>query len=114
MNKRRSEMTPFASIHVVMLIIVTVMLATGGVLHAYMKNRQIEVAREIDSTNSRIIETEENMKVVQMKIDRKLNRHMIRAELASRDSDLQPILSQDVEVITPPTNDAGSVATTAL
>lgn len=97
-----------------MLIIVTVLLATGGVLHAFMKNRQIEVAREIDATNSRMVETEETMKMVQVKIDRKLNRHMIRAELANRESELTTIPSTAVEVVTPPRTDAGSVAQTAL
>lgn len=114
MNKKRSEINHFASLHVVMLIMITVLLATGGVLHAFMKNRQIEVAREIDSTKSNIVEIEEEMKMVQMKIDRKLNRHMIRAELASRDSDLTRIPSSAVEVVTPSRIDAGSVAQTAL
>lgn len=97
-----------------MLIIITVLLATGGVFHAYVKNCQIQVAREIDATNSNIVEMEENMKMVQMKIDRKLNRHIIRAELANRESDLIRIPSSAVEVVTPPRTDAGSVAQTAL
>ena len=97
-----------------MLIIVTVLLATGGVLHAFIKNRQVEVAREIDATSSRMVETEETMKMVQMKIDRKLNRHIIRAELANRSSELTRIPSSAVEVVTPPRADAGSVAQTAL
>lgn len=114
MNKKRSEINHFASLHVVMLLMVTLLLATGGVLHAYMKNRQIEVAREIDATQTRIIESEEEMKMVQMKIDRKLNRHMIRAELASRGSDLTQIPSSAVEVVTPSRVDVGSVAQTDL
>ena len=114
MNKKRSSINHFASLHVVMLIIVTVLLATGGVLHAFMKNRQIEVAREIDATNSRMVETEETMKMVQVKIDRKLNRHMIRNELSNRESALITIPSTAVEVVTPPRTDAGSVAQTAL
>lgn len=101
MNKKRSETNQFGSLHIVMLIIVTALLATGGVLHVYMKNRQVMVAREIDATTKRMEETEEGMKMVQVKIDRKLNRHMIRAELADRGSSLQPIPSRALEVVNP-------------
>ena len=114
MNKKRSDITQFTSIHIVMLAIVGILLATGGVMHAYMKNSQIEVAREIDATLSSMEESEESMKMVQMKIDRKLNRHMIRAELADRGSKLQPIPSRAVEVVTPAKAVGSSVAQTSL
>lgn len=83
-----------------MIIIVAALLGTGGVLHAVMKNRQVVVAREIDDAQNRIEEAEETMKMVQVKIDRKLNRHIIRAELADRGSELKPISSSSVEVVT--------------
>lgn len=99
MNKRRSETNHFGSLHIVMILIVAALLGTGGVLHAVMKNRQVVVAREIDDAQNRIEEAEETMKMVQMKIDRKLNRHMIRAELADNGSELQQIPSSAVEVV---------------
>ncbi len=86
----------------VMILIVTALLGTGGVLHAVMKNRQVVVAREIDEAQNRIEEAGETMKMVQVKIDRKLNRHMIRAELADRGSALVQIPSSAVEVVTSP------------
>ena len=82
------------------LIVIGLLLATGGVGHAILKNYQVSVAREIDSAERRIEVANENMKMVQVKIDRKLNRHMIRADLANRDSLLVPIPSQDIEVVT--------------
>ena len=85
------------------LVFIGVLLAGGGVGHAILKNCQVSVAREIDSAERRIEETQENMKMVQVKIDRKLNRHMIRADLANRDSQLVAIPSQDIEVVTLPT-----------
>lgn len=103
MNKRRSQTNQFASLHLVMIIVIATLLATGGVLHAFMKNRQVVVAREIDSAQVRIEEAEETMKMVQVKIDRKLNRHMIRAELDDRGSELEQIPSHVVEVVTPAT-----------
>ena len=83
-----------------MILVIAALLGTGGVLHAVMKNRQVVVAREIDGAQNRIEEAEETMKMVQVKIDRKLNRHMIRAELADRGSELKPIPSTAVEVVT--------------
>ncbi|MFC4991105.1 hypothetical protein [Rubritalea tangerina] len=100
MNQRRTQSNQSHTIHIVMVIVIGMLLATGGVLHAVMKNRQVEVAREIDAAKSQIEEAEETMKMVQVKIDRKLNRHMIRAELASRGSELKQIPSQAVEVVT--------------
>ena len=101
MNKRRSQSDHFGSLHIVMILVIAALLGTGGVLHAVMKNRQVVVAREIDGAQNRIEEAEETMKMVQVKIDRKLNRHMIRAELADRGSDLIQIPSSAVEVVIP-------------
>ncbi|WP_018969509.1 hypothetical protein [Rubritalea marina] len=92
------------------LVVLGAMLATGGVMHAILKNAQVQTAREIDAAERRIEETQENIKMVQVKIDRKLNRHMIRADLENRDSQLVSIRSQDIEVITIP---AASFATTS-
>ncbi len=103
MNKKRSQANQSNTLHIVMILVVAGLLSTGGVLHAVMKNRQIEVAREIDNAQGRIEASEENIKMVQVKIDRKLNRHMIRAELADRGSELVAIPSHAVEVVTPAT-----------
>ncbi len=100
MNQKKIQKTDSNPLHMIALIVIGLLLATGGVGHAILKNYQVSVAREIDSTERRIEETNETMKMVQVKIDRKLNRHMIRADLANRDSLLVPIQSQDIEVVT--------------
>lgn len=112
MNKKRSHTNQFSSIHIVMVIVVTALLATGGVLHAFIKNRTLVVDREIQESTKRIEECEKNIEVVQMKISRELNRPMVRAELAARGSQLQPIPSQAIEVVTPATTAVASVAQT--
>lgn len=101
MNKRRNVQSSSGILHAVVLVVSAVILAAGGVLHAYAKNRQVEVTREIDASRGRIDETNEAIKMMQVKIDRKLNRHIIRASLAERGSDLSSIPSQVVEVISP-------------
>lgn len=112
MNKRRNVHSSFGFIHAVVLVLSAVVLASGGIMHAYAKNRQVEVTREMDATRGRIDETNEAIKMVQVKIDRKLNRHIIRAALAERGSDLSAIPSQAVEVISPNTSNAKTVAKT--
>ena len=100
MNQNKRQKSDSNPLHMIALIVIGLLLATGGVGHAILKNRQVSVAREIDSAERRIEESNETMKMVQVKIDRKLNRHMIRADLANRDSQLVPIPSQDIEVVT--------------
>lgn len=85
----------------VILITAALLLAGGGVMHAYAKNCQVQVAREIDASQSRAEEYLENVKMLQVKIERKQNRHTIRDELARRDSHLCAISSQDIEVVEP-------------
>ncbi|MFC5050215.1 hypothetical protein ACFPK9_06295 [Rubritalea spongiae] len=113
MNKKRSQTSQFSSIHIVMVIVVTALLATGGVLHAFIKNRMLVVDREIQNSSKRIEECEKNIEVVQMKISRELNRPMVRAELAARGSELKPIPSQAIEVVDSSTTSVASVAQTA-
>ena len=100
MNQKKIQKTDSNPLHMIALIVIGLLLATGGVGHAILKNRQVSVAREIDNAECRIEEANETMKMVQVKIDRKLNRHMIRADLANRDSQLVAIPSQDIEVVT--------------
>lgn len=92
------------------LIMAALMLATAGVMHAYVKNRQVEVAREIDQTQRRIEECQEQTKMILVKKDRKLNRHIIRNELAERGSDLCAIPPQVVEVVEPASGSGDAVA----
>lgn len=86
------------------------MLAVAGVMHAYVKNRQVEVAREIDETQRHIEEIQEQTKLILVNKDRKLNRHLIRNELSERGSELCSIPPQVVEVVEPATGSGDAVA----
>ena len=48
MNRRRTESSTPAMVFFA-LILAAVIAAAGGVLHAYYKNRQVQVSREIDA-----------------------------------------------------------------
>lgn len=112
MNKKRSQINQFSSIHIVMVIVITALLATGGVMHAFIKNRKLVVERQIKDSTERAEDCEKNIEVVQMKIARELNRPMVRAELAARGSELKPIPSTVIEVVSPRTSAVASVVQT--
>lgn len=82
-----------------MILLITVLLMTSGTMYVIVKNRQVSVAREIDASQNRIEEVNETMKMVQVKIDRQLNRYIIRSKLVGQGSELQSIPSHAIEVI---------------
>lgn len=112
MNRKRSQANQMSSIHIVMIVVIMSIVATGGVMHAFIKNRKLVVERQIEECTERTAECEKNIEVVQMKIARELNRPMVRAELAARGSELKPIPSQVIEVVSPRTSAVASVVQT--
>lgn len=98
MNKKRTKRNlGFGSI--LFLVLVAVVLATAGVFHAYIKNRQVEVARRTEKTEQRISQHELEIKTLQMHLDQKLNRFLIRDQLRQRGSGLVAIPVTEVEAI---------------
>lgn len=79
-------------------------------MHAYVKNRQVEVAREMDKTRQRTDSHYEEIKHLQVNIDRKENRHIIRTQLAEQGSSLCKIGPHAIEVINPAPSNSKSVA----
>ncbi|NNM30352.1 MAG: hypothetical protein HKO57_12595 [Akkermansiaceae bacterium] len=76
-----------------------VITTAAGVFHAYVKNRQIDVARQIEETEQRVAQHELDIKTLQMRLDRELNRYLVRDRLQQIASDLVPIPVMSVEEI---------------
>ena len=74
-------------------------MTSAGVFHAYVKNRQIHVQREIRKTEQRIVQHELEIQTLQMRLGEQLNRYLIRDRLREIASDLRPIPAGDLEVI---------------
>lgn len=110
MNKRRSDTTNFGFAPIVILMFAGLLLAIGGVMHAYVKNRQVEVAREIDKTQKRTDSHYEEIKHLQVSIDRKENRHIIRTQLAEKGSSLAKIVPGAIEIVHPESGGGKPVA----
>ncbi len=90
MNRRRNESrTPFTVFFA--LILAATISASGGVLHAYYKNRQVQVAREMDAIDRRVVQYRLDIGTTGMRMDELLNRFAIRKQIEENGSLLRPI-----------------------
>jgi hypothetical protein len=98
MNRRRNESRTPATVFF-SLILAAAIAAAGGVLHAYYKNRQIQVAREIDAIDRRVEQCRLDIRTTDMRSDQLLNRFAIRKQIEERGSSLRPIPTGAIEEI---------------
>jgi len=91
MNRLKSATRIPASIFLAP-IIAAIIAASGGVIHAIYKNRQVQVNREIDAIERRIEQYQLDIRTTQMRSDFLLNRFVIRKQqLAFRQVDSNPM-----------------------
>lgn len=98
MNRKRSAKS-FGFGSVLFLVLVAVVLATAGVFHAYIKNRQVEVARKTEKTEYRTGQLEMDIKTLQMRLDEQLSSYLLKDRLRLQRSQLVEIPVNVVEVI---------------
>jgi len=113
MNRRRKEVRTPASAFIT-LIVAAAIVAGGGVLHAFYKNRQIQVSREIDAIDRRVEQYRLDIRTTEMRMDQLLNRFVIRKQIEANGSSLRPIPMNAIESINAATRNRHSVASTAL
>jgi hypothetical protein len=112
MNRRRDE--PRSSVSVIIAVILAAAIsAAGGVLHAYYKNRQVQITREIDAIDRRVEHCRLEIRTTEMRMDQLLNRFVIRKQLEENGSDLRPIALHAVDEIDPAPPARRSVASAA-
>lgn len=83
----------------IILSVAGVILMTAGVGHAWLKNSQVEVVREMDSTQRRIQDHEDVINSLQVKIDKKLNIYQLRDDLEQAGSELVLVPVSAIEKI---------------
>ena len=109
MNRRRNESrTPASTFFALFLAAAIVTL--GGVLHAFYKNRQVQISREIDAIDRRVEQCRLDIRTTEMRMDQLLNRFVIRKQLEENGSNLRPISIAIVEEIDPAPPQRRSVA----
>lgn len=96
MNRKRSARNLSLG-GIIFLVLVAVVLATAGVFHAYIKNMQVEVARETQKTERRTQQLDMDIKMLQMRIDQQLILPLLRDRL--KRSSLVPIPINVIEEI---------------
>jgi HAMP domain-containing protein len=100
MNRRRNETkTPMSAF--IALFLAAAIVTVGGVAHAFFKNRQIQVSREIDALERRVEAYQLDIRTTEMRMDELLNRFLIRAQLEDLGSGLRPIPAGVIEEVDP-------------
>ena len=112
MNRRRQESRTPISVFF-SLFLAAAIAAAGGVLHAFYKNRQIQVSREIDAIDRRVEQARLEIRTTEMRMDQLLNRFVIRKQIEANGSALRPIPMGVVEEIDAVTISRHSVASAA-
>jgi len=112
MNRRRDEPRTSA-VTIFAVILAFAIVAGGGVLHAYYKNRQIQITRDIDAIDRRVEHARLEIRTTEMRMDQLLNRFTIRKQLEENGSGLRPIPLSVVEEIDPAPPARRSVASAA-
>lgn len=91
MNRRRSEhprphLFPFLA-----LALATLMATTGGAMHAFYRNGQIQTERRIAEVRSRIDNHLDDIRWAEYHREGQINRYKLRVALRDLGTDLKPV-----------------------
>ena len=109
MNRRRHETRPHAPVFL-SLILAAAICAGGGVLHAFYKNRQVQINREIKAIDRRVAQYRLDISISDVRMDKLLNRFAIRKQIEANGSPLRPIPISAIEEVDPSFSARRSVA----
>ncbi|WP_367875025.1 hypothetical protein [Luteolibacter sp. Populi] len=100
MNRLRSEPKTHVSVFITLILAALVMVG-GGVMHAVYKNSQVRTDRMIDQAEKRIKQTRTRISMVDVRMDKLLDRYEMKDRLKFAGSPLLPVKPADVEEILP-------------
>jgi hypothetical protein len=101
MNARRTKKKNFSISELVLLGAAAVILTAGGIMHVYASNKGIETARKIDAAQKEIDEFYAGVSMTNVKIDRNLDRYLMKEDLLARGSDLRETDPTQLELVIP-------------
>lgn len=90
MNRLKSAPRTAVSTYLI-LVVSFVIIAFGGIRHAMLKNRQVQVCREIDASEHRTEEHQLDIRTIRMRSETLLDRFAIRDRLDEAGSQMRPI-----------------------
>jgi len=100
MNAKRKK-KPFSVSEIILLGIAAVILTGGGVMYAYAKNKDVEIARKVDAAKREIEQHYEAVAMVNVKMDRKLDRYILKEALEVQRSTLRDTSPMQLELVDP-------------
>lgn len=109
MNRHRNENRTPAMVYFA-LFIAAAIVAGGGIFHAYCKNQQVQISRDIDQIDRRVEQCRLDIRTTEMRMDQLLNRFTIRQQLVQSGSSLRPIVMGVTEEIDDKVSSRHSVA----
>lgn len=98
MNRLRSEPKTHISVFITLFLAALVMEG-GGILHAVYKNKQVRTVRLIDEAEKRIEQTQVKIRMVDVRMDKLLDRYEMRERLKFSGSALVDATPSDIEVV---------------
>ncbi len=110
MNRRRTDRRPSSLVFLFAIFLAAGLAASGGILHAFYKNRQVQISREIEAIDRRIGQQRLDIRTTEMRMDQLLNRFAIRTRIEENGTSLRPIPMGVVEEIERPSLSRHSVA----
>jgi hypothetical protein len=100
MNRLRSEPKTHISVYITLFLAALVMVG-GGILHAVYKNSQVRTDRLIDQAEKRIERTHVKIRMVDVRMDKLLDRYEMKERLKYSGSALVDVTPADIEVVEP-------------
>ncbi|MDB9741748.1 hypothetical protein OAB00_02720 [Akkermansiaceae bacterium] len=106
MNKIRTQKKKKSIVgyEVVFFILVGLVCAAGFVNYAVLRNQQVEVGRQIESTKRQINEYAADSRSMQVEIDRQISRFTIKSELRELGSEMRERPDFVIERVYPAAN----------
>lgn len=104
MTKNRKKKSNLSPAMFTLLVLTAISLGTTGVLHTVMKNRQLQVVREIENVERRIKEYDRDITNLDIKVNTHENRFDLREALWASETTFQQIPLSAVEDIYGPTH----------
>jgi hypothetical protein len=101
MNVKKTKKKNFSISELVLLGLAAVILAAGGIMHVYASNKQIDTARKIDAVEKEIGEFYADVNMTNVKIDRSLDRYLMKEDLLARGSALRETDPSQLEIVKP-------------
>jgi hypothetical protein len=110
MNIRKSKKKNFSISELVLLGVAAVILTVGGIMHVYASNKEIDTARKIDAVQKEIDEYYADMNMINVRIDRSLDRYIMKEDLLARGSELRETDPSQLEIVIPGGNNDNGIA----